>query len=185
MAPITPPPKKRAHGVRWRDREGRYVTKLNQQTIERVGKAIRAGTSIEGVARYIGVSKETLDRWRREGVQPDASPLLQQFAEEIEAAIGDFEVLANEIITEASNQQWQAAAWKLERRFPQTYGRRSRLDVGNPEGEVFKVLAGQFDLALLDGFTPEELEQFKGFLLRLVPQQVPNVIDMPIRQIEA
>jgi hypothetical protein len=178
--------KRRAPGVRWRDDKGRYVTKLNEATIARVGEAIRVGMSWEGVAARIGIGDQTLLAWRREAAREDASPLFQQLHEEIEAALSDFELTANKRIQDAGRETWQANAWLLERRWPERYGRRARLDVGNPEGEVFRVLAGQFDIGLLDDFTPEELEAFKQFLTRLMPSQPDNVIDMPIRrQIEA
>jgi hypothetical protein len=70
-------------------------------------------------ARYIGCSPSTVYRAARK--DPD-------FARQLRAAEGRAEILQLKNITDAaagSNQYWRAAAWMLERRFPERYANRA------------------------------------------------------------
>lgn len=42
-------------------------------------------------------------------------------------------------ITTAGRRNWTASAWMLERRHPDDFGRRERIDHANAEGKAFKV----------------------------------------------
>jgi hypothetical protein len=58
--------------------------------------------------------------------------------EEVEKVFPDGRT-EKKIRKEMSAPQWQAAAWKLERRFPDKYGRRERLEHVGPEGGPIEV----------------------------------------------
>ena len=86
-------------------------------------QAIGVGATYELAAQYGEVCYDTFRIWCRkgeEGKEPYAG-----FLAAIKAAEGKAVVkwLAK-IETAASDGTWQAAAWKLERRYPNTYGRR-------------------------------------------------------------
>jgi hypothetical protein len=92
--------------------------------IEKLVNAILLGATYELAALYAGISRDTFDRWRKK--MPHAKPgsdlaLLRDRLNEAEgrAAIG----WLAKIESVASQGNWQAAAWKLERRYPETYGR--------------------------------------------------------------
>lgn len=89
-------------------------TKYAPEVVERICEAIRMGATYELAAGYGGVHYDTLRTWTR--TKPAFFEALK--AAEAEAAVGWLSK-----IEAASDESWQAAAWKLERRYPQNYGR--------------------------------------------------------------
>jgi hypothetical protein len=96
-------------------------TKFNTDRADRVLDALRAGNTRRAAAQYAGVDDRSLRRWIERFVH---------FAAAIEKAEADAEVrhVAN-IARAAQEGTWQASAWWLERRRPDDYGRRERIDV--------------------------------------------------------
>lgn len=90
-------------------------TKYAPEVVQRIVQAIELGATHELAAAYGGISVDTMASWRKR--YPD-------FSEQIKTAEGRAAVkwLAK-IEQAASDGTWQAAAWKLERRYPQDYGR--------------------------------------------------------------
>jgi hypothetical protein len=90
-------------------------TKYSDERAAKVLEAVAIGTTYELAAKYAGISADTLTRWRQRNAA---------FAEQIEQAEGRAAVgwLAK-IEREANNGDWRAASWKLERRYPQDYGK--------------------------------------------------------------
>lgn len=72
------------------------------------------GATYELAAGYGGVTYETFNAWRHD------KPQFFQAVKDAEA-VGAVKWLQK--IEAAADEQWQAAAWKLERRYPQDYGR--------------------------------------------------------------
>lgn len=77
-----------------------------------------------------GISRTTLSRWR------EADPTLQ---ERIDEALGVWEDSLLQHITVAAVKSWQAAAWLLERRWPERFGQRQRIEHSTPPGEALNV----------------------------------------------
>jgi hypothetical protein len=91
------------------------------------------------------------------GRRDDADAVYQQFVEEIELSLAEWEARDILIIGEAAKEDWHAAAWRLERRLPKVYGRRDRHEIANAEHGSFRISASsQFDP---DKLTVPELEQ--------------------------
>lgn len=91
-------------------------TKYTPETVQRITQAITLGATYELACAYGGISYDTFNDWMREKVQ-----FLQSVKEaEGKAAIG----WLAKIEKAASDGSWQAAAWKLERRYPNEYGRQ-------------------------------------------------------------
>lgn len=90
-------------------------TKYTPETVKRILDAIRLGATYELACGYAGVSMDSFARWRDQHAD---------FAEAVKEAEGSGAVgwLAR-IEQAAKDGTWQAAAWKLERRYPQEYGR--------------------------------------------------------------
>lgn len=93
--------------------------KLGPEVKQRVLEAIRLGATYELACQYAGIHRASLHRYRKDAT----------FATEVEKAEGQAVVgwLAR-IEQAARDGEWTAAAWKLERRYPEVYGRR-RLEV--------------------------------------------------------
>jgi transposase len=102
--------------------------KLTDEIATKIVQAVRTGTSLEGAASYAGVPRQTFFDWLRRGRQPRAYKPYRDLALAIDEALGVFEANANALIAKAAHEQWPAAAWQLERKFPDKYGRRTRID---------------------------------------------------------
>lgn len=94
---------------------GGRPTKRTPETADRICRAVRKGLAYTLACDAAGLSYETFNEWRK------ADP---QFSAQLKAAEGEGaeELLAT--IRAASAENWTAAAWILERRYPQLYGRR-------------------------------------------------------------
>ena len=108
-------------------KKGGRPSKLNPQTQARFLEALRLGASYEGAASYAGVHYNTFRSWMIKG-QTHKSGQYVEFLEHVKEAEGQAEVkwLAK-IEKAATDGQWTAAAWKLERRFPDRWGKQEKI----------------------------------------------------------
>jgi hypothetical protein len=92
------------------------TSKCTPERQEKLCHAIELGATYVHACNFAGISYETFRRWMRE------SPAFHDAIKEAEgkATVG---WLAR-IEKAASEGNWTAAAWKLERRYPNDYGRR-------------------------------------------------------------
>ena len=91
-------------------------TKYTPETTKKITDAIRVGATFRLACLYGGISEETFMRWRERYVD---------FADAINEAEGAGAIGWLAKIEKAANDgNWQAAAWKLERKYPREYGRR-------------------------------------------------------------
>lgn len=123
-------------------KKGGRPTKLTPELQEEICKAIRAGNYIETAAAFAGISKNTLYDWMKRGarekerlaknprakVKKSEAPFVD-FSDAVEKALAAAEVRDVMLIGKAAETQWQAAAWRLERKFPDRWGRKERLEV--------------------------------------------------------
>lgn len=109
-------------------------TKYSAEVVARIVQALELGATYDLAARFGGITYETFNRWRK------SKPA---FSEAVEKAEGEAAVkwLAK-IELAASAGNWQAAAWKLERRYPAQYGRQTSMRVDQQEGGalVFNIM---------------------------------------------
>jgi hypothetical protein len=100
-------------------------SKFTPETVDKLTQAIRLGATYVLACDYAGISMQTFLTWK------DTKP---EFLDAIKRAEGTACVgwLAK-IEQAASDGNWQAAAWKLERRYPEMYGRQ-RMEVTGAEG---------------------------------------------------
>ena len=101
--------------------------KLNAELQERLLSYLRKGNYVETAAACAGIHKDTFYEWMKRGAkgeEPYAS-----FAEAVHAALAEGEAQDLERIGNAASEQWQAAAWRLERRHPERWSRNDRVKV--------------------------------------------------------
>lgn len=104
-------------------------TKYTLELQESICKALRRGMYLETAAALSDVSKAQLYEWLKRGKQqPDG--VYGTLPDAVEKAIAEGEARDLDTIDEAAQQgQWQAAAWRLERRAPSRWGRKDRVKV--------------------------------------------------------
>lgn len=98
-------------------------TKYTPDVVKRITDAIKLGATYELAAAYGGITYDTFNDWNKR--KPEFSKAIKDAEGE-----GATKWLAK-IEQAASDGAWQAAAWKLERRYPQQYGRTVTEHAGN------------------------------------------------------
>lgn len=118
-------------------------TKLTPDVQKRIVQGIQLGATYELAAQAAGISYNSFNNWMNRGkaeIERRQSPRVKEgteqwqaeqpfveFLEEVKRAEGLAVIgwLAT-IQRAAVSGNWQAAAWKLERRYPEDYGRQVR-----------------------------------------------------------
>jgi transposase len=107
-------------------------SKLTPERVARLIDALRAGHTREGAAALAGISRSTFNAWLAAAKEPSADPELLSFLDAIKNAEIEAEDALLGIIRAAAPKQWQAAAWILERRSPDRWGRRVKAEIAAP-----------------------------------------------------
>lgn len=110
-------------------RQSKYTTDV----VQKIEQALRIGATLKLAAEYAGISEDTLIGWKKR--YPDFSAKCAGAC-----AAGAMKWLA--VIDQAAPEDWRAAAWKLERRYPEEYGQRVRVDIE----QRLRGLAAQYGL---------------------------------------
>ncbi len=106
---------------------GHRAPKRTPAHAKRLLDALRMGATDGLACAYAGISVDTLARWRA----ADA-----EFAEALTRARGELAIGLLAKIEAAAAHDWRAAAWKLERRYPEEYGRQIVQHQGDPQAPV-------------------------------------------------
>lgn len=107
-------------------------TKLTPDLQARIVAFLGAGAYMETAAAAAGVSKQTLYTWLHRGAEGDRP--YKAFLDAVEKAQGEADIRDLKTIRDAAQAgAWQAAAWRLERRHPEQWGRR-RVEMTGADG---------------------------------------------------
>lgn len=116
-------------------------TKLTPDVQDKIVAALRVGATYEHAALVAGISYRTFRNWMQEGEHAERG-LYLQFFQAIKRAEAEASVRWLARIEQAANDGvWQAAAWKLERRFPEQWGRREHVEMQHSGTLDMRVLA--------------------------------------------
>ncbi len=132
------------------------MTKLNNETINELTQYISEGMSNKDACAVAGVAESTFYGWLN---QP-SNELEQSLAQQIERARAIRKMkLLKTIFNAAENGCWQAAAWYLERVYPEEFGKPDRYrDQGITEAvEAVKGLTASIR-ARAEAMKPEKME---------------------------
>lgn len=124
--------------------------KYTEERQEALVNAIRMGAPGGTAAGYAGIGSYSYYAWRRlgdreltrreAGETPDPGmDWAVAFTIAVDEAKAAFEVRNVGLIQRAAQDTWQAAAWLLERRHPDRYGRVTRSEVSGPQGAPVQV----------------------------------------------
>ena len=103
-------------------------TKLTPQLQEEFCKAIENGASILGACGHVKITEKTYYNWIDKANEAKTRTKFVKFQEAVETA--KMKALFNfeQVIVSASMEHWQAAAWMLERRHPNIYGKKEKIE---------------------------------------------------------
>ena len=115
-------------------------SKYTPETVAKVLEAIKMGATYELAAGYAGISDSLLYEWLKGKVE---------FLEAVKGAEGTGAMIwLAKIERAASDGNWQAAAWKLERRYPHSYGRNvTQMEVTGKDGGPIEITDARAQLA--------------------------------------
>lgn len=101
------------------------VRKLTKGDIAEAVKMKRAGVLHKDIAAYIGVSEFTFSRW----INSPRTENQRQLAQALKRAESERkrDLLAMIYNAATSPQRWQAAAWLLERQYPDEFAQQQRV----------------------------------------------------------
>jgi transposase len=105
---------------------GGRPTKLDEELTEQFVSMLRAGNYIGVAARAVGIGRRTFGDWMERGrSEREADAPYREFRMRVEQARAEGEVRNVVQIATAARENWQAAAWILERSYPERWGRPS------------------------------------------------------------
>lgn len=107
--------------------------KLTPELQKKVTDMIAAGNYVETAASYAGVSKTTLYDWLKKGARSKTG-IYRIFSNAVEKSLAESEIRDVLTIGTAAKINWQAAAWRLERKAPAKWGRKTNFEI-NPMDE--------------------------------------------------
>ena len=109
---------------------------VDQDLKERLLEAIRLGMYTEHACAYAGITSATFRNWRKlaeDGVEPYKSFWISVSKAEADAIVRR----VARIEQAGKDGSWQADAWLLERKYPDKFGKRDKLQLqGDPNAPV-------------------------------------------------
>jgi hypothetical protein len=93
--------------------------KYDDERVKNILDVIRAGNYNVIAARAAGINPDTFYEWMK--TRPD-------FSDAVKKAQAEGECRNVTIIAQAAQKQWQAAAWNLERKYPERWGQRQKIE---------------------------------------------------------
>jgi len=100
-------------------------TILTDELADRLAAMLSAGNYLDVACRACGISRGAYRKWMLMGRSPK-HPTHKRFRDRVEQASAIGETRAVVIIAEAARDNWQAAAWLLERTNPERWARPSQ-----------------------------------------------------------
>ena len=126
------------------------------EIVTQITALLKAGITISSACEIVGISRQTYYNWAEKH---------PEFAEKVKKAIAESELRAVKIILDAAKRDWKAAAWFLERRFPDRWGRRDKIEAEQKSHVTIKIIDARLwkkkSGKLEEAEEPEELEGIK------------------------
>ncbi len=119
-------------------------TKLTKELQSKIIEFIRAGTYNETACLACGLGESTFYAWLDRG-EKETRGIYRDFLEAVKKAKGEAEARNLMIIQKAGDTNWQAAAWYLERVYPDKYGRRDRVQADLKHDGQIKIVLEEVD----------------------------------------
>ncbi len=104
-------------------------SKFDKEKLDLICKAVEVGATRKLAAMAAGIDVSTLYAWLQKGRNStDENCLFKEFSDRIKKAEGFSALRDLSIITAASETDWRAAAWRLERRHGYVVGQSHQIE---------------------------------------------------------
>lgn len=140
-------------------------SKLTQEITDRIVLAIRAGNYSKVAAEMAGIGETTFYRWLELGGKENARKDFREFRESIKRAEAEAEVRSVALIRQAADSgTWQAAAWYLERKHGDRWGRNDKIrqEISGPQGKPVPLSLEEAKKAVLAFLEEGDNESFNS-----------------------
>lgn len=127
-------------------KRGRPI-KLTPALQETLCGAIREGNYIETACAFAGVSRQTVRNWMKRGAR-QSKGIYRDFLDALKKSHAIAEAENVRVIRAAAKEQWYAAAWMLERRYPKRWGKNDKV-----RNEVTGANGGSISVAINEALT--------------------------------
>ena len=126
--------KRKPHAVETRGRP----TSLTPEVQAEIEQILKEGNTQRTACGYVGICEDTYYNWlqlaeiareKPEKERGKYDDIYIQFSDTVKKARHFARRRFNGIISKAADKTWPAAAWWLERNYPEEYGQRSRVDM--------------------------------------------------------
>ena len=101
---------------------------LTPEIHEKIVNLVRAGNYVETAAACVGIVKSTFYEWLKKGARKEEEKYID-FSNAIYKAQAESEARDVLTVSKATDKHWQAAAWRLERKFYEKWGRKDKMEV--------------------------------------------------------
>lgn len=112
-------------GKAFRKGKGGRPPKLDDDLIERICLHLRHGAYVETASAACGISKVIFYRWLKIGNEKPRS-IHGKLVNAVEKAMAEGEMGDLAAVSKARSKNWQAAAWRLQRRHPSRWAATHR-----------------------------------------------------------
>ena len=104
-------------------------TKLTEEVQAAIVESIKRGCTFKAAALAAGIAEGTFFKWMKRGEQAKKGRFFEfrQAIKKAEAEAVSFAVSC--IFQQVKKGNWQAAAWWLERRYPEDWGKKERVEM--------------------------------------------------------
>lgn len=157
--------------------KGGRPTKLTPKLQKEIMTVIRSGNYIETACAYVGINKDTYYEWMKRGareidrvennpkarVRKDEKKYVD-FSKEMTKALAHAEIRDVAIIAKAGETNWQASAWRLERKFPQKWGRKENYSIEHSGKDGNPIETNHTEEINLSNLTDEELDKLENII---------------------
>ena len=106
----------------------KYNQKLTPELQEKFCLALENGASIRGACGHAGIAEQTYYNWIKKADEAKTKTKYVKFKECVDKAKDKALFNFEQVIVSASTEHWQAAAWMLERRHPDMYGKKDKIE---------------------------------------------------------
>lgn len=103
-------------------------TLLNPTRQAALLNAIEQGMPLKQAAAMAGMSYDTLNAWQKRGENESAPEQFRQFCQLLRHSQAVAMQVHLSSICDSAKRDWRAAAWMLERRFPEDFARQQQLE---------------------------------------------------------
>lgn len=103
-------------------------TKLTPKITREIVELLMQGNYIETAAACVGISKDTLYNWLKKGARAKKG-IYKEFSDAVGKAQAHSEAEDVAQIQKHGAADWKATAWRVERKHPQRWQKRDKLEV--------------------------------------------------------